>query len=216
VLEVSAILFDLDGTLIDSKKDIALSVHHLQKKFGRPLSSEEDIARFIGDGMIKLVERAIGRESPDPVVTEAADFFKTHYREHALDHTRLYPGVAEALEFFRDKKMAIVTNKPTRILAHTLEALGVARYFQVVLGGDSVARMKPEPDGLLEALGQLGVRPSPEVLMVGDGAQDILAGRAAGVSTCGILSNIGDQTLLRQANPDYTIFSMHDLMRIIS
>lgn len=214
---VEALLFDLDGTLVDSKKDIALSVHHLQQKYGRPLSSEDDIARFIGDGIVKLVQRAIGREQSeaDAFVHEAVDVLKKHYSEHALDNTCAYPGVAATLEHFRDKKMAVVTNKPTRVSIRILEGLGLAHYFSIVIGGDTQIRKKPDPEGLLVALEKLNVAPSRHVLMVGDSPQDVLAGRAAKISTCGIPSNIGDMTALKAANPDFTIHSMQDLTRII-
>jgi phosphoglycolate phosphatase len=215
MLAVDAILFDFDGTLIDSKRDIALSVHHLQQTYNRPLSPDDQIARFIGDGVGKLVERAIGQR-PAPELEEAVTLFKAYYREHALDNTRLYPGVAETLQHFRDKKMAVVTNKPVRVSQLMIQKLGLGTYFPVVLGGDSVARKKPDPESLFLALQKLGVPPSDRVIIVGDGPQDVLAGRAAGIKTCGIPSDIGDAAALKNSKPDFILEAFADLVRIIA
>jgi phosphoglycolate phosphatase len=215
VLSVDALLFDLDGTLIDSKQDLALSIHHLQNDFHRPLSSESEIAALIGNGVVKLVERAIGA-LPAAELEQAVEAFKGYYRQHALDHTLAYPGIPDMLAHFKSKKMAVVTNKPTRISKYILEQLGLARYFPVILGGDSVTRKKPDPEGPLQAMEQLGVRTPQRVVMVGDSMQDVLAGRAAGVWTCGIISNIGDPELLKRAKPDFTVCSPQELTRIIN
>jgi phosphoglycolate phosphatase len=212
---VDAILFDLDGTLIDSKRDITLSVHHLQSRFGRAPSTEEEIAGFIGDGVVKLVERAIGHRDPG-LIEPAVDYFKEHYRRHMLDNTRLYPGVNETLEHFRTKKMAIVTNKPSRISERIVAALGIADYFPIIIGGDIELPKKPNPAGVIEALNRLGVRDRSRAMMVGDSAQDTEAGRKAGALTCGIYSNIANPTLLQLSKPDFTIHSLPDLTRIVS
>src|SRR5438045_3641689 len=128
MLSVSAILFDLDGTLIDSKNDLTYSVHYLQKTYGRHPSPDPDIARFIGDGVVKLVERAIG-PTDAAELEKAVELFKSHYRRHALDNTRPYPAVRSALEWFQGKKMAVVTNKPVRVSQRILDGLELARYF---------------------------------------------------------------------------------------
>jgi phosphoglycolate phosphatase len=210
---VDAILFDLDGTLIDSKRDLANSVHFLQRRYHRKPSSDEQISQFIGDGVVKLVERAIGQR-PAGQIRRAVALFKKHYRRHALDHTSVYPGVIDTLEHFRRRKLAVVTNKPVRVSRRILRGLNLMRYFQVVLGGDSVERKKPHPEGPLLALEQLGVSPRRAV-MVGDGFQDVMAGRAARMRTIGIRSNIGDWKLLRRSRPTLTVKSVNELVRII-
>lgn len=215
MITVDAILFDLDGTLIDSQKDIAASVHFLQEKYGHPPSSQAEVARFIGDGVGKLVERAIGVSDPAELA-KAVELFKDHYRVHALDTTYVYDGVHETLEHFRGKKMGVLTNKPVRISKRILEGLGLGEFFPVVLGGDSTARKKPHPDGVHLALQQLAVENVANVLMVGDSAQDVMAGKAAGTRTCGIASNIGDPAALESAKPDFTVRSLRELMRIIN
>ena len=212
---IDVLLFDLDGTLIDSKKDLATSVNNLQKKYGCPVSSEDEVGRFIGDGIGSLVERAIGSR-PQAELEEAVNFLKAEYRQHALDTTRAYPGVVDTLEHFRLKKMAVVTNKPERISKYILEKLELARYFGTVIGGDSVAEKKPSPLGIYKAIQDLGAAPKDSILIIGDGHQDVQAGRAAGIKTCGIFSNLADPNLMKQSKPDYTINSLSDLMRIIN
>jgi phosphoglycolate phosphatase len=212
---VEGILFDLDGTLIDSKKDLANSVRYIQKFYDRPQSSDAEVGRFIGDGVGKLVERATGIHHPKEL-KKAVKIFKAYYRKHSLKYTRFYPGVLQTLQHFKDKKMGIVTNKPTRISKHIIRRLGAAKYFGVILGGDSVTRKKPAPEGIRKAMKRLRLKNPKRVLMVGDGEQDIFAGRSACTLTCGLISNIADPQLLRKSKPDYTINSLTKLTRIIS
>jgi phosphoglycolate phosphatase len=213
MISVDALLFDLDGTLIDSKRDLANAVRHLQKSYRLPLSSEKQVGTFIGDGVDKLVQRALPTLSRSQG-TEAIAAFKDYYRAHCLDHTRVYPGVLAALRHFRNKKMAVVTNKPVRISSRILDALGLSDFFDVLIGGDSLKRKKPDPEPVISALKTLGANISKRAVMVGDGANDILAGRAAGICTCAIRSNIGDPKKLLISRPDVIITRMSDLMRI--
>jgi phosphoglycolate phosphatase len=212
---IEGILFDLDGTLIDSKRDLARSIHDLQRAHGLRLSSEDAIGRFIGDGVEKLVERATGIHAPR-ALSQAVKEYKAYYRRHALEHTRPYPGVKSALRHFRKKKMAVVTNKPAGISKHIIKRLGIQRFFGAVIGGDSVRRKKPAPDALRLAMKRLRLRNPQAVLMVGDSEQDVRAGRSAKVRTCGVISNIADIKLLKASKPDFTINSLRDLTRIIN
>src|SRR5882672_7157847 len=113
MISVEALIFDLDGTLIDSKRDIAESVHFIQRKYGRSPSPEADIASFIGNGVVNLLRRALAPGIPSSL-EESVRLFKQHYRAHCLEHTTIYPGVIETLQHFRDKKKAVITNKPVR------------------------------------------------------------------------------------------------------
>ncbi len=209
---VEAILFDLDGTLIDSKDDLARSVQFLQRRYKAKLSSHEEVARFIGDGVVKLVRRALPELAPGRLGA-AVDLFKKYYRAHCLDRTRLYPGVRRTLEHFKEKKMAVVTNKPVRVSGLILEKLRISHYFQVLVGGDSLPRKKPHPEPVTNALRTLGLRPSKKILVVGDGPNDVRSGKAAKVRTCGILSNITDHQNLLMSRPDRIIHHMTDLIR---
>ena len=212
---VEALLFDLDGTLIDSKRDLAQSVRYLQKHYGHALSSEKEVGTFIGDGVTKLVQRALPNFHPSKL-EEAVTVFKDHYREHCMDHTDVYPGVMRALKHFREKKMAVVTNKPVRISARILEGLRLSHYFKLVIGGDSLPHKKPHPEPILNTFITMRLRNKKQVVMVGDSPNDIHAGRAAGVLTCGILSNIGDPQKLRSSRPDFIISHMNELMRLFN
>lgn len=214
-ISVDAILFDLDGTLIDSKKDLFLSVRYLQDKYAKRRSTEAEVATFIGDGVVKLVQRALPGVEGN-LRREAVKTFKRYYRQHCLDHTRLYPGVRQMLAHFRHKKLAVVTNKPVRVSRRILRGLGILSAFRVVLGGDSLRTKKPHPAPIRFALTRMRVSQPQNALMVGDGKNDILAGRAAGTWTCGIRSNIGSRAKLLAAQPHFRILNTRQLMRFIN
>lgn len=214
MIPVDALFFDLDGTLIDSKHDLAQAVRYIQKKYRHVLSTDEEVGTFIGDGVLKLVQRAL----PDFHASrfeEAVLVFKDYYRAHCMDHTYVYPGVFEMLRYFRYKKLAVVTNKPVRISGRLLEGLKLSRYFQLVIGGDSLPNKKPHPEPMLNAMKTLTLRDRKKVLMVGDSSNDIQAGQAAKIRTCGILSNIGDPKKLLISRPDFVISDMRELMRFL-
>ncbi len=215
MIPIDALLFDLDGTLVDSRRDLAFSVQHLQKHYGAPRNSDQEVAAFVGDGVIKLVQRALPKLPPSDL-EEAIITFKKFYREHCLDHTRVYPGVRETLQHFRRKKMAVVTNKPVRVSGYMLEELGLSRFVDVLIGGDSLPEKKPDPEPVLNALRTLGISDGKRAVMVGDGPNDVQAGKAAGTRTCGIISNIGDYKKLMYSRPDFVIGRMKKLMRIFA
>lgn len=214
-IPVEALIFDLDGTLIDSKQDLVLSVQHLQKSLGFPPSSEKRISGFIGDGVVRLVQRALpGYEGEK--LKQVVSAFKRYYHIHCLDHTRLYPLVYETVFHFRDKPMAVVTNKPVRISRHILEGLGLASRFRFILGGDSFKNKKPHPEAVQFALNKMNVLNPRRAVVVGDGVNDILAGRSAGTLTCGILSGIGNSESLRRLRPDFLVLNTAELMHIFN
>jgi phosphoglycolate phosphatase len=213
MISIDALLFDLDGTLVDSRRDLAVSVRYLQKRYGARLSSEKEVAAFVGDGVAKLVQRALP-DTPRSGLDIAVETFKKFYREHCLDHTRVYPGVREALRHFRHKKIAVVTNKPVRVSGHMLDELGLTSFIAVLIGGDSLPNKKPHPEPVLTALRTLGVRDAKRAVVVGDGPNDVLSGRAAGTRTCGLKSNIGDHQKLTKSRPDFMIKNLKELMRI--
>jgi phosphoglycolate phosphatase len=213
VIAVDAFVFDLDGTLVDSRRDLASSVRHLQKSFGARLSTEAEVAAFVGDGVVKLVERAVpGLRAAE--LDGALSAFKIYYREHCLDHTRLYPGVRETLRHFRRKKMAVVTNKPVRVSGYMLDQLDLSSYFTVLIGGDSLPNKKPHPEPIRNALKTMGIFNTKRAVVVGDGPNDVQSAKAAGVRSCGIKSNIGDPQKLLKSKPDYMIGHMKELMRL--
>lgn len=208
---VQALLFDLDGTLIDSTADLAKSGNWLRVKHGLPALSTAQVASFVGDGIEALCRRLL--ERPEGPIEEAIDEFKQHYHEHCLDETKLFPGVAATLEVLdaRGYRLAVVTNKPERISRHILEGLGVGKRFVSVIGGNSAPHKKPHPAPLLKACAELGCEPRRAV-MVGDSRVDVEAGHNAGMPSIAILRGIGDQGQLLASYPDLILDSFDLLL----
>jgi phosphoglycolate phosphatase len=180
------IIFDLDGTLIDSAKDLAVSMNAMREHLGMPALEPALIYSFIGNGAAMLVRRALGADATDKLVEEGLSFFLKYYRAHALEHTQLYPGVRELLDTLAGKhKLAILTNKPVKISFDILAALGLGTYFQQVYGGDSFAGKKPDPVGIRALMTENATAPS-DTWMVGDSSVDIQTARNAGVRSCGV------------------------------
>jgi phosphoglycolate phosphatase len=207
-------LFDLDGTLIDSEADLAHSANLALGRAGlRPLQ-ETRIAEFIGDGMRKLIERAL-RESigsaPDAALIDGVmALYQEEYEHHLLDRTRLYPGVVEALDRVAWAKCAVVSNKPEHFSRLILDGLGIADRFCMILGEDSTRSRKPDPTALLKVIHSLNIAPA-ETVMVGDSPADILAGKAAGTMTCGVLWGFRSKEQLQAAGCELFIGTMPEL-----
>ncbi|HRY29115.1 MAG TPA: HAD-IA family hydrolase [Elusimicrobiota bacterium] len=212
VLSVDAILFDLDGTLVDTIEDITLSLNHALARLNKPPKTPPEVARFIGDGIHELVHRALGNNGDTAALEEGIRLFKPHYDAHCADHARLYPGVLEILNHYADKKMAVVTNKLEEPSRRILQALKIDRFFPVLLGGDSFSERKPSPGPLLEALRRLGVPPEKSV-MVGDSPGDVVSGKAAGTFTCTVSYGFRTAEELRRTRPDIFLDSLAGLRR---
>lgn len=178
--DVRALIFDLDGTLIDSRNDLIQSVNATLRELGRGELEAETISGYIGHGVPKLVERALGETCTEEEKQRALEFFLKHYELHKLDTTRAYPGVAETLEELSRLPMAVLTNKPVRISVRILEALGLAKHFCAIYGGNSFATKKPDPLGAATILGEMKVA-AGETLMVGDSDVDVETARNTGM-----------------------------------
>jgi phosphoglycolate phosphatase len=207
-------LFDLDGTLIDSKSDIAASVNLSLERLALPKLPEARVAEFVGDGVQKLIQRAL-REATRTEVTEdqvrkGLELFLEEYENHLLDTTRLYPGVKEGLDRLYWAEFAIVTNKPEKLSRQILEALGIGHRFRAILGGDSTPLRKPDPAPLREAMRRCAAT-AQETVMVGDSPADIKAGRAAGVITCGIAGGFRGREALEAEGCYLIVESVSDL-----
>ncbi len=219
------LLFDLDGTLVDSAPDIAAAANAARAALDLPPLPEEAIRAFIGDGVDALVERAIGTSGGAGALARAKEAYRAHYERGLLDRTRPYPGVERALAALRDagRRMAVVTNKPGRWSLAILRGLGLDRYFGAVVGGDGGAGRKPSAGpfeaalrALAEAAGEeagRGAAPLPRerALVIGDGRNDVLGARAAGIAVCAVTYGIGDVAELRALGPDYLIESIEEL-----
>jgi phosphoglycolate phosphatase len=207
-------IFDLDGTLIDSKTDIAQAVNLTLMQFQLPPLPISRVAEFVGDGVQKLIERVVREISgcdADPERVQAmVSVFKSNYEEHMLDSTVLCNGVMETLEQLWWAKFAVVTNKPERFSRIILEELGIADRFQVILGGDSVENRKPDPAPLLQAMERCGCEPDDSVI-VGDSATDVLSGKAAAILTCGVTGGFGELKELEAAGCDLIITNLKEL-----
>jgi phosphoglycolate phosphatase len=180
---IRAVLFDLDGTLVDSAEDLRHALNLLLSDEGLRALSTEEVKGMIGDGVLKLVERALAATGADPSKAPALlPRFLSFYEGNAAAHTRAYPDAVEALQALAAAglRVAVVTNKPYAATLEILEALGLARFFGAVVGGDTLPQRKPDPAPLLLAAERLGVRPD-ESLMVGDNHHDVRAARAAGM-----------------------------------
>jgi len=174
------VLFDLDGTLIDSKQDLVLSVNATLRAMGREELPADLVASYVGSGAPVLIRRALGGASDAPEQEWALQFFLAHYEAHNLDYTRAYPGVREALEELRGTPMAVLTNKPVQISVSILEGLGLAGFFRCIYGGNSFATKKPDPLGASTILSELAVV-ATEAMMVGDSEVDVQTARNAGM-----------------------------------
>jgi len=206
---VKLIIFDFDGTIVDSKEDIAASANHVLALRGLPPKDTEVVAGYIGDGIHVLLGRVL-ETSDKREIEEAVRVFREHYWDHCLDRTREYPGVRGALERLRTRTMAIVTNKPKNFTDKILEGLGLVDYFAAVVGGDGPYPKKPAPDAFEAVLEELGVDPRA-ALVVGDSPNDINGGRAAGCMTCAVTYGLSDRKALEAASPDMILDTMEEL-----
>ena len=207
----AALLFDLDGTLVDSVPDLAAAVNKLLAELGRPALGEARIAAMVGDGVAKLVERALAASGAGIPLPAALDRFLAFYEAEPTRLTRPYPGVPGVLAELAAAgwRLAVCTNKPERATRAVLGGLGLDRFFGVVLGGDSLAARKPDPAPLLLALDRLGSA-SADAAMIGDHRNDVLAARAAGMPVIFARYGYGAATLGHEA-PDAVIDSFATL-----
>lgn len=206
---VRALIFDLDGTLIDSKLDLALAVNATLRYTGREPLEHERIYGYVGDGAPMLVRRALGLGATDQEAEEGLNYFLSYYRAHMLDNTVTYPGVREGLEMLKGHPMAVLTNKPVRFSQAILEGLGIARCFRYVYGGNSFRTKKPDPEGVNVLLRDLAVGPL-EAMMIGDSAVDVRTARNAGTWVCGVSYGLGTEGL-RIHPPDILLDSLAEL-----
>jgi len=197
---IRLIVFDLDGTLIDSQKDLANSINAMLTQMGRQPLPEEVIGTYIGDGAGMLVRRALGDPDDEQVVEDGLNRFLAYYREHKLDHTYVYPGVFESIDAMRampdgaTRSMAVLTNKPIGPSRAICEALGLSEHFFQIYGGNSFATKKPDPEGLNTLIAEAGVAPY-ETLMIGDSDVDVLTARRAGAWVIGCRFGLSSHTL---------------------
>ncbi len=218
---INLVIFDLDGTLIDSRLDLVHSVNAALRHIERPELPEDVIASYVGDGAPVLIQRALGAEASDEkLARRGLEFFLSYYREHKLDHTTVYSGIPAALTAIqnsangRPRKMAVLTNKPVVPSRQIVEALGLGSFFVQVYGGNSFATKKPDPEGARKLLDEAGVRPE-ETVIVGDSHVDVETGRNAGLCTVAVTYGFAPHTL--KANPpDVLVDAPHELAEVFT
>ncbi len=205
---MTLVIFDLDGTLVDSVKDLCEAVNATRVVMGFPALPEATVASYVGIGAPVLIRRAMGPEASEERVEEALAYFLGYYRKHMLDHTRPYPGVVETLDTLHQRgcKMAVLTNKPERFSRDMCTGLGFSRYFFQVYGGNSFEQKKPDPIGIHTLMRECGAQLA-ETWMVGDSATDILTARNAGVRCVGVTYGISPESL-NDVPPDHLLDSL--------
>jgi phosphoglycolate phosphatase len=206
---IQLVVFDLDGTLADTKKDLGLSVNAMREYLGFGPLPLEAVTSYVGHGVSVLVKRALGEQATEGEVEKGLAFFLDYYARHLLDNTVAYPGVREALEGLGNRKLAILTNKPTRFSREIIAGLGLAPYFFAIYGGDSFPLKKPHPMGIETLMSYVSI-PAEKTLIVGDSDTDVLTGRNAGVWTCGVTYGFGPQAL-EEAGPDLLLDDLREL-----
>ncbi len=203
--QIRLLIFDLDGTLVDSRQDLCNSVNAMLRNYGRPELPCELIATYIGDGAPMLVRRALGDPDDQKFVEEALLFFLAYYREHKLDFTYVYDGLKESLMAIREArngelKMAILSNKPVIPSRAIVEALGLGEFFFQIYGGNSFPTKKPDPQGARQLLKEAGAK-AEDAVMIGDSANDVLTATNAGMYSVGLKYGLSPATL-EKVTPD--------------
>ncbi len=215
MMRVELLAFDLDGTLVDSRLDIAEATNHALRATGRSPLSVEEIAGYVGDGARPLLSRAARVGETAPELEPLLAVFLEYYTAHATTHTSLMPHAREVLEELgREHALVLVTNKPRQTTDAVLRELDLARYFRGVSAGGDLPQKKPDPEPLLVLTRALGVAPA-EVVVVGDGPQDIECGRAAGARTVGVRSGILPEARLLASRPDWVIDDLGELPALV-
>lgn len=222
---IRLLVFDLDGTLIDSRLDLIHSVNAMLRHFERAELPGDVIASYVGDGAPVLVRRALegasgkgeGNPADEALFRAALEYFLGYYRMHKLDHTTVYDGIPEVLAALAGEAqqpeatrvMAVLSNKPVRPSQDIVQALGLGEYFVRVYGGNSFATKKPDPLGVRTLLQEMDVT-AAEALMIGDSSIDVLTGRNGGLWTCGVSYGFAPQTL-EEVVPDVLVDRPKDL-----
>lgn len=207
--KISLIVYDFDGTLVDTLFDIADSVNLTLDDLNLPRLPRETIRKYVGKGVERLMSQTLeGSSFTD--IPKAVALFKKHYSENLVHHTDFYPHGREIIEHFKNKKQAICSNKPEDFVRRILESLNGLNCFDAIIGGDSVKSKKPDPEGLNSILEQLNVS-AEDAVLIGDSPVDVETGKRAGVTTCVVSFGLGFPDEIAAANPDCSIDCLSEL-----
>jgi len=208
---VGMMIFDFDGTLVNTGDDLVNSVNYTLSRLSLPVLPRKKIISFIGDGVQKLMERSLGSFFPE-YFDEAMNIFDAYYTEHLMDNTVLYPGVEAVLYHFRSKKKIILTNKRHHFTVEITDGLHLTDYFDEIIGADSRPYRKPDRRLVQPLLDFYGV-PQEEAVVVGDGINDVLLAKNAGITSCAFLNGLGSREELLSLQPDFVCESLSEMMR---
>ncbi len=204
------IVYDLDGTLVDTLQDITNAANHMLSQMHASALTPDQVRRFVGRGMHQLIVDCLQTEDPGRIA-EGLRVYRAYYREHLVDHSRLYPGVLAVLEYFQARTQAVISNKPNPYSKDLLEALGIGKYFLEVIGGDAPYPRKPDPSSLKVLIARARVSPE-ETMIIGDSPVDVETGRRAGIFTATVTHGLADRDDLISARPDAMADSFESLL----
>ncbi|WP_297455242.1 HAD-IIIA family hydrolase [Persephonella sp.] len=214
--KINTFLFDLDGTLINSSKDIAVAANYALQNLGFSPLPEEEIIKHVGYGGEKLIQGILNTNNKD-LISKGVKIFREYYFSNPAVHTTLYPYIDRLLTALKEqgKTIGVITNKYEDISRQILEKLGVMDRIDILIGGDTTSYKKPRPEPILYALTKLGSKPENTV-MIGDSEADIQAGKQAGTKTALVLYGFGKKEIALSYNPDIVIKSSEELFKLFS
>jgi phosphoglycolate phosphatase len=208
---LNLLIFDLDGTLVNTLEDISASVNFTLEQLGKPRLPLDLVRQYVGDGVETLMERSLGGSTER--LAEAVMLYKNHHRKNLVVRSSLYPGVRETLDFFNEIPMAVISNKTMEFVSPLLEQLGIKKYFRLIVGADFGLPLKPAPDGILRIMAEYAAS-RDKTLIVGDGTTDVRAGKAAGVMTCSVTYGFRTTEELKKTGPDHLIHDLSELTKL--
>ena len=212
---IELIIFDLDGTLVDSKQDIINAINFMLKEMSLPGKSGKEIISYVGKGINELLVRSLESQDTD-VNNKGRVLFKSYYKKHPADHAYLYKGVKETLKYFKNKQKAVITNRNHKSALNILKKMDIDTYFTQTIGDDNKLCLKPNKGQFDKLFDILSVKKKDKIIMVGDMDVDIIAAKASGVLTCAVTYGFGKLDDIRKLKPDYIIDSISELKNIIN
>lgn len=210
-MPIQLVIFDLDGTLIDSRIDITNALNYALEPYSFAQLSVEETVKMIGEGITRLIEKLVG-ERDTPMKADVTERFLAYYTQHILDYTKEYPGVRDTLETLNSYQKAVISNKKESLSRRVLDGLGLLHYFSVIIGSDTTPQRKPSPVPILKVLSELHVQPRQAVI-VGDSNYDVDAGKAAGITTVAVTYGYRPRKVI--AHADFLIDRMDDLVPLL-
>lgn len=204
------IFYDLDGTLADTRRDIAEAANHMRRSFGKREFSTQEVAQYVGRGLIFLIAGCL--ETDDPKMLEkGSKIYRDYYAAHMLDYTCLYQGVKETLDHFAGRKQVVITNKPNPFSEEILKALGIGHYFLSIIAGNSAFPKKPDPTAIFDKIKEWNASPA-EALFIGDSRIDIETARNAGIEIAVISHGFEEEDALKSSQPDLLVPDFETLL----